>query len=105
MIFKAWIAREQFRSEFDYTAPGVALIRVYEKTGDPALLGAARRHATYMAGFRKTESGAAVRYENAAFELPPELPPDHPDSDSWRELAERRRLGQRHLEIGFGAAG
>jgi len=92
-LFKAWIAREECRSEFDYTAPGVALLRVFEKTGDEALLSAARRHATYMAGFRKTESGAAVRYENAAFELPPELPADHPDYESWREFAERVKDG------------
>jgi unsaturated rhamnogalacturonyl hydrolase len=92
-LFKAWIAREQFRSEFDYTAPGVALLRVFEKTQDEALLDAAKRHATYMAGFRKTESGAAVRYENAAFELPPELPADHPDFESWQEFAERVRDG------------
>jgi len=92
-LFKAWIAREQFRSEFDYTAAGVALLRVYEQTRDEALLAAAERHATYMAGFRKTEAGAAVRYENAAFELPPELPPDHPDFESWRELAERVKNG------------
>jgi unsaturated rhamnogalacturonyl hydrolase len=78
-ILKAWIAREQFRSEFDYTAPGVALLRVYERTHDAALLEAARRHSDYMAAFRQTAGGAYVRYENAAIELPPELPPDHPD--------------------------
>jgi len=92
-LFKAWIAREQFRSEFDYTAAGVALLRVFEQTHDEALLAAAERHAAYMAGFRKTESGAAVRYENAAFELPPELPPDHPDFEAWRELAEQVKNG------------
>ena len=78
-ILKAWIAREQFRSEFDYTAAGVALLRVYERSRDVALLEAARRHADYLAGFRRTVGGAYVRYENAAIELPPELPPDHPD--------------------------
>jgi len=92
-LFKAWIAREQFRSEFDYTAPGVALLRVFEKTHDEALLDAAKRHAAYMAGFRKTVSGAAIRYENAAFELPPELPAGHPDYEPWRELAERVKDG------------
>jgi unsaturated rhamnogalacturonyl hydrolase len=92
-LFKAWIAREEFRSEFDYTAAGVALLRVFEQTRDEALLAAAERHATYMAGFRKTEAGAAVRYENAAFELPPELPPEHPDFEAWRELAERVKNG------------
>jgi unsaturated rhamnogalacturonyl hydrolase len=84
---KAWIARERCRSEFDYTAPGVALLRVYEKTGDPALLSAARRHGDYMAAFRQTESGAYVRYEDAAIELPPELPANHPDLQATKALA------------------
>lgn len=86
-LFKAWIAREKFRSKFDYTAAGVALLRVFGLTGDSALLEAAKRHALYMSGFRKTKSGAALRYEDAAFELPPELPPNHPEFDLWRELA------------------
>lgn len=77
-LLKAWIAREPYRSEFDYTAAGVALLRVYEQTRDIALLEAARRHADYMAGFRRTVGGAYMRYENAAIELPPELPPGHP---------------------------
>ncbi|HTQ53153.1 MAG TPA: glycoside hydrolase family 88 protein [Bryobacteraceae bacterium] len=74
-LLKAWIARERQRSEFDYTAAGVALLRVYERTGDEALLAAARRHADYLASFRRTTAGAYVRYESAAIELPPELPP------------------------------
>jgi unsaturated rhamnogalacturonyl hydrolase len=78
-LFKGWIARERHRSEFDYTAPGVALLRTYEESGDAALLHAAERHAEYLAAFRKTTGGAYVRYENAAIELPPELPADHPD--------------------------
>lgn len=77
-IFKGWLAREQCRSPFDYNAPGVALLRVYESTGDRSLLEGARRHAAYLNHFRKTLHGAFVRYENAAIELPPELPPDHP---------------------------
>lgn len=72
-LLKGWIARENFRSEFDYTAPGVALLRVFERTQDLALLNAARRHAGYLAGFRKTAGGAYMRYENAAIELPPEI--------------------------------
>ncbi len=92
-LFKAWIAREKFRSEFDYTAAGVALLQLYEQTRDEALLAAAERHAAYMAGFRKTDTGAAIRYENAAFELPPELPADHPDFKTWRELAESVKSG------------
>ncbi len=60
-VFKGWLAREGFRSQFDYTAPGVALLRVFEKTGDAALMAAALRHAEYMASFRQTDSGAYVR--------------------------------------------
>jgi len=78
-LMKAWAARIDQRSKFDYTAAGVALLRVYEQTRDPALLEAAYKHAEYMAGFRRTERGAYMRYEDAAIELPPELPPDHPD--------------------------
>jgi len=92
-IFKSWIAREPFRSPFDYTAPGVALLRVYEKSGDAALMAAALRHADYMASFRQTDSGAYMRYENAAIELPPELPPDHPESDASQEMSRRTRDG------------
>lgn len=78
-LFKGWLARERYRSEFDYTAPGVALLRTYQVSGDSMLLDAAMRHADYLAAFRKTNEGAYVRYENAAFELPPELPANHPE--------------------------
>jgi unsaturated rhamnogalacturonyl hydrolase len=33
-----------------------------------------RAHARYLAGFRRTAGGAYIRYENAAIELPPEVP-------------------------------
>jgi len=78
-LFAGWLAREQARSRFDYTLPGVALLRVQQATGDSRLLEAARRHAEYLAGFRRTGHGAYVRYEDAALELAPELPPDHPE--------------------------
>jgi unsaturated rhamnogalacturonyl hydrolase len=81
-LLKGWVAREGQRSEFDYTAPGVALLRVSEATGDSWLLEAALRHAEYLAGFRKTACGAYVRYENAAIELPPAMPPDHPEYEA-----------------------
>lgn len=87
--FKGWLASKRHQGEFDYTAPGVALLRVYEKTGDTALLDAARKHAEYMAGFRQTDSGAYMRYENAAIELPPVLPEDHPDSEIAQAMADR----------------
>lgn len=73
-LLKGWIARESFRSAFDYTAPGLALLRAYHCSRDDTLLQAARRHADYLAGFRRTAGGAYMRYENAAIELPPEIP-------------------------------
>lgn len=88
-LLAGWLARREHRSKFDYTAPGVALVRTYEQTGDPALLSAAREHAEYLAGFRRTQAGAYVRYEDAAIELPPELPLDHPDYDVALEQARK----------------
>ena len=88
-VFKGWVARERFRSEFDYNLPGVALLRVYKETGDAHLLSAARRHADYLSGFRRTTSGAYMRYENSAIELPPELPINHPDAPAARRLADQ----------------
>jgi unsaturated rhamnogalacturonyl hydrolase len=77
-IFKAWIPRMQFRSKFDHTAPGAGLVRSWKSTDDPALLGAARNLADYLGGFRRTAAGCQVHYEDVVFDLPPELPPDHP---------------------------
>jgi len=92
-LFKGWLARERHRSEFDYTAPGVALLRAYEKSADVALLDAAKRHAEYLAAFRRTNGGAYVRYENVAIELPPELPADHPDLHLVVRAADQVRNG------------
>jgi len=72
-IMKAWAARWRERSEWEYTAAGVALMRVYETTRDPALLELAREHAAYLAGFRKSDRGIHIRYENAAFDRPPDI--------------------------------
>ncbi len=79
-LMKAWAARRDDRRTFEYTAPGVALLRVYERTGDETLLDTARAHADYLAAFRRTTANAVVRYEDAAIELPPELPPGHTDA-------------------------
>lgn len=87
-FLKGWLAREGYRGKFDYTAPGVALLRTYELTGDTALLEGALRHASYMSSFRKSAHGAYVKYEDAAIELPPELPADHPDF----QVAEKMRV-------------
>jgi unsaturated rhamnogalacturonyl hydrolase len=74
---KAWIARRHPARAWDYTAPGVALLRLYERTSDAALLRAARDHAEYLVAFRQTEHGAYVRFEDPEFDLPPELPEHH----------------------------
>ena len=37
----------------------------------------ARSHADYLAGFRRTAGGAFVRYDNAHFDRPPEIPTEH----------------------------
>jgi len=76
--FKAWIPRMKSRSRFDHTAPGVALLRSYAVTRDPELLGAARTHAEYLGGFRRTKTGCPVHYEDVTFDLPPDVPPGHP---------------------------
>lgn len=92
-LLKGWLPRIETRSAFDYTAAGVALLRVYEQTGNRDLLEGAYRHARYMAGFRKTKHGAYMRYEDAAIELPPELPLEHPDSESVRRARVAVRNG------------
>jgi unsaturated rhamnogalacturonyl hydrolase len=84
-ILKTWAARKNKggdRDEWEYTAAGVALIRVYEKSRDPALLRLAIDFADYLNGFRKSDSGIPIRYENAMFELPPEMPEDHPEASA-----------------------
>lgn len=73
-VLKAWSARLDPQRRWEYTAAGVALLRVCAATHDHALLEAAVRHAAYLAGFRRTEHGAYIRYEDAQFNLPPELP-------------------------------
>jgi unsaturated rhamnogalacturonyl hydrolase len=77
-LMKAWLARCQPPRPFDYTAPGVALLRLYERLADPALLRAAEDHADYLAAFRQTDHGAFVRWENPDFDLPPEIPAANP---------------------------
>ena len=52
-LLKGWMGRELENRAWEYTAPGVALLRVYESLGDPALLQKARSHADYLAGFKQ----------------------------------------------------
>lgn len=78
-LMKGWIPKIDKRNKFDYCFAGVALLNCYERFRDPALLAAAIHQAEHLAGFRRTDIGAFMRYEDAEIELPPELPPDHPD--------------------------
>ena len=84
-FFKAWIPRMHHHSRFDHTAAGVALVRCYSMTRDPALLEAACEFAGYLAAFRRTKCGCQVHYEDAHIELPPELPSDHPRYEQGQE--------------------
>jgi unsaturated rhamnogalacturonyl hydrolase len=87
-LFKGWISRIEYRSKFDHTAAGVALVRCHQRTGDPALLEAARDFADYLQTFRRSKNGCPIHYDDAHLELPPELPVDHPQ---YSERAEQRR--------------
>jgi unsaturated rhamnogalacturonyl hydrolase len=88
-FLKAWLPRMEQRSRFDHTAAGVALVRCYRRTGDPALLEGARAFAEYLGTFRTTASGCPVHYEDADIELPPELPEGHPEFDAALEVRRR----------------
>ena len=90
-MVKDWMARRQPAGRWDYTAPGVSILRLDERLPDPALLSLAWEHAEYLAGFRRTEEGAFVRYADADFDLPPELPSDHPDAKLAEKLQARAR--------------
>jgi len=87
-LMKSWLARRHPPRPFDYTAPGVALLRLYEHTADPALLAAAKDHADYLAAFRQTDHGAYVRWENPDFDLPPELPVGSPGVERHTGLSQ-----------------
>ncbi len=88
-LLKAWAAKPEPRGKFDHTAAGVALVRCYEATHDPALLETAKDFADYLKGFRQTAGGCPLHYEDAHLELPPELPAHHPHFDARQE--QRRR--------------
>jgi len=90
-FFKGWSARQDDTRKFDHTATGLVLVDTYEKTGDPVLLEAAEKLAEYLSGFQRLADGCPIHYEDAALELPPELPEDHPDYDPLRE-AHRKEL-------------
>ena len=102
---KAWAARANQRGEWEYTAPGLALMRVHEQTGDPALLELARAHAAYLAGFRQSEGGIFIRYEHAAFDRPPNLPGQRsPDTAAGRDGGPCAFVDTMHFDAPFFAA-
>jgi len=72
-MVKAWVAKGSPKNEWEHTAAGVALLRVYEATGDDALLQKAVSHAEYLASFSQTENGAYIRYEDADLDKAPEM--------------------------------
>jgi unsaturated rhamnogalacturonyl hydrolase len=69
-MIKTWAARRDSGRPWEYTAPGVALLRLYHLTSDPALLRLAEEHADYLANFPQTEHGAYLRFTNPQFDLP-----------------------------------
>jgi unsaturated rhamnogalacturonyl hydrolase len=86
-LLKAWAAKQEHRSKFDYTAAGAATLRMYQQTKDDQLLETAVNHAEYLAAFRQTEGNAYLRYEDAQIELPPELPSEQSASSRSTEQA------------------
>lgn len=66
---KAWIGRATPYRELDNTAPGHAMCLVYERTGDAAILEAARSLAEHLAA-RRTIGGAFVSFERAPLRRP-----------------------------------
>ncbi len=88
-LLKGWIGRQEPIGRWDHTAAGVALLKVYESTSDPSLLVAALKFAEYLNGFRLTINNCPLHYEDAHFELPPELPQHHPNFD---EQKDRKRV-------------
>jgi unsaturated rhamnogalacturonyl hydrolase len=53
---------EQRREPGAFLAPGVPLLRTYQRTGDPRLLGAARRLADVITGVRHGRKGVPLYY-------------------------------------------
>lgn len=66
---KAWIPRAEPFGELDATAPGHAFCLAYERTGDGAILDAARRLAEFLVG-RRTYRGVYVALERAPLREP-----------------------------------
>lgn len=59
-LMEQWCAERPTIAETDHVAPGVALLEVYRRTGEPHLLAQARRLADHFAGLPRTASGATL---------------------------------------------
>ena len=70
-MMKAWVARRLPPRSRDYTAPGVALLRLYEHTSEAVFLRAAKDHAEYLAAFPQTDNGAYICFDDPEFDFPP----------------------------------
>ena len=66
---RGWAARREPFRELDNTAPGHVMCLVAERTGDEAVLEAARALAGYLAGRRQVE-GVSVSFERAPLREP-----------------------------------
>lgn len=85
-LMKAWLARRLPPRPYEYTAAGVALLRLFQSYTDAALLDAAKEHANYLAAFPRTETGAYIRYDDPKFDQRPELPKHERDTVPKPEL-------------------
>lgn len=80
-FFRAWAARSEPHRESDNTAPGHAICRAYEETGDDAVLDAALRLARFLLSRRRVDGVFA------AFEETPLQPPYGPVTLEPHEVA------------------
>jgi unsaturated rhamnogalacturonyl hydrolase len=76
---RAWDARREGYRPLDCTAAGLAMCRIYERTGDPLVLAAACGLADYLTTQRRQVRGVHVTWERSPLRHPygpVPLPPD-----------------------------
>lgn len=77
-MFRGWATRAEPFVRLDCTAPGLAMVEVYERTGDTLILDAAVRLAEYLRG-RPTMDGVFATWDESPLKHPygpAQLPPD-----------------------------
>ncbi len=67
---RAWEARRESYRPLDCTAPGLAICRLYDRTGDPLLLQAAVGLAGYLTGSRRLVGGVHATWERSPLRHP-----------------------------------